>query len=107
MLGKGTVSCTAPRSILPSSTQDQHCREQGCCGGMQSETRHSAPQPTNVSGPSAYQRLRALPLLFQTSGATWQCLAHFKLWLCPVTPAYFGLGTWLYTGGSMPWCYLK
>lgn len=32
VLGKGTASRAVPCSILPSSTQDQHCRERRCCG---------------------------------------------------------------------------
>lgn len=62
-LGKGAASCTPPHSILPSSTQHQHCREQGCCGGMKGEAPSQGPA-------SAFSSFRCPLVVF----CTFQCV---------------------------------
>lgn len=106
VLGKGTASCAVPCSILPSSTQDQHCREWRCCGGMQSETKHSAPQSATVS---------ELCLCFFKLQVPSASVLHISGCGCvPLPLPVLGFGTWLCTAGSMPWdhagvprCHLK
>lgn len=65
----GTGCCILHGSLQypPKQHQHQPCWEQGCCGGVQSEPRLSAPHPVTVSGLClCLTKLQVPPVVFCT-----------------------------------------